>query len=262
LQLIINIYNNNTFRKDNYLKYLKPYERLGKINKNNFGTEMKIIKVLPDDRVIVQFQDDHKFEKNIHWGNFKNGNVKNPYDKIHFNVGYFGVGNYYAISKGYRPEAYDVWLNMIRRCYCEKDRDLHPAYYNISEVCEEWHNYQVFAEWYESNKYVVEGRLHLDKDILIKGNKLYSPETCLLVPQRINMIFMTKSRKDDLPTGITKNTGGTYAAHYNGIRYGTYDSLEEAVEERDRRKRIHIKEVAEEYKDIIPLNVYESLLRW
>jgi hypothetical protein len=245
------------------LKYLKPYERLGKTNKNNFGTEMKIIKVLPDDRVTVQFQDEYKFEKDIHWNNFKKGNVKNPYDKIHFNVGYLGAGDYYSISKGYRPESYDVWLNMIRRCYSEKHKELHPAYYNISEVCAEWHNYQIFAEWYENNKYNANGRLHIDKDILVKGNKIYSPETCLLVPQRINMIFMTKSRKDDLPNGIIHNkSSNTYVAFYNGIKYGKYKTLEEAVDEHNRQKRLHIKEVAEEYKNIIPSHVYESLLQW
>jgi hypothetical protein len=74
---------------------------------------------------------------------------------------------------------------------------------------------------------------------------------------------MTKSRKDDLPTGIIHNKeSDTYVTHYNGVRYGKYETLEEAVVEYDRQKRIHIKEVAEEYKNILPSHVCEALLQW
>ena len=69
-----------------------------------------------------------------------------------------------------------------------------------------WHNYQNFAQWFNENRYDVEGRLHIDKDILYPGNKIYCPDTCLLVPQRINMLFLNKPNKRGLPNGIIKSS--------------------------------------------------------
>ena len=69
-------------------------------------------------------------------------------------------------------------------------------------------NFQNFAQWYDNHKYECDGRLHIDKDIKYPGNKLYSPYHCILVPQRINMLFSNKLNKRGLPNGIDKNKKG------------------------------------------------------
>lgn len=236
--------------------------RIGLVSKNNFGTEMKIIKNITWNKVLIEFQDWKKFQKEIYWQNFKSGNVKNPYDKVRYNVGYIGAGDYKVESVlGTHDKSYDTWQNMLERCYSEKHRDKHSAYNNCT-VCEKWHNYQNFAKWYKKNEYETIGRLHLDKDIIKHDNKIYSPEFCLLVPQRINMIFMTKGRKDDLPNGITKNKRGSYTSNYNGIRLKRCETLKEAIQLHDDAKRLHIKQVAEEYKENISTKVYKALLSW
>ena len=241
----------------------RTIERIGMISKNNFGTDMKIIKVLEDNRVIIQFQDEHKFEKDIHFGNFKSGNVKNPYDKIRYGVGYIGAGNYKVESiLGTHDKSYDVWQNMLERCYSEKLRYKHKAYEECT-VCEKWHNYQNFAKWYKNHSYdLKEGRLHLDKDIKQKNNIVYSPETCLLIPQRINMIFMGKTNKWNFPSGISLSYNNKYITSYNGKHLGILDTLDEAIKAHDKAKRIHIKQIAEEYKEIVPTKVYKALLAW
>lgn len=225
---------------------------------------MKIVKVLEDDKIIVEFQDEHKFLKEIHYNNFKRGTVKNPYDKIRYGVGYIGAGDYKVESiLGTHDKSYDVWQNMLERCYSEKLRHKHPAYVNCT-VCEKWHNYQNFAKWYKNNSYdLKEGRLHLDKDIKQKNNTVYSPETCLLIPQRINMIFMEKSKgKDsDLPNCIRRCVGG-FQSRFIENHLGVFKTLEEAIEAHDKEKRIHIKQVANEYKEILPTKVYKALLDW
>jgi hypothetical protein len=242
--------------------YLKTQNRLGVTNKNNFGTEMKVVKVLPNDKVLIEFEDWKKYQKEILWTNFKSGNVKNPYDKIRYGVGYMGAGEYKVESiLGIHDKSYDTWQNMLERCYSEKHREKHSAY-NDCTVCEKWHNYQNFAKWYKKNEYPIDGRLHLDKDILKEGNTVYAPEFCLLVPQRINMIFMSKSRNDDLPNAIKMNIGGTYTSHYNGKRLAKVETLEEAIRLHDEAKRKHIKQVAEEYKDKIPKKLYKALINW
>ena len=95
---------------------------------------------------------------------------------------------------------------MINRCYHSKDR--FSAYYGTCTVCEEWLNFQVFADWYETHEYPVNERLHLDKDILFAGNKEYAPKKCMLVPQRLNMMFMNKPNKRGLPNGIIEHPKG------------------------------------------------------
>ncbi len=89
-------------------------------------------------------------------------------------------------------KVYNTWFNMMRRCYnpnCE-DYEL----YKDCTVCKSWHNFQNFAEWWESNYYEIEGeRMSLDKDIIKKDNKIYSPSTCCIVPDKLNTAFTSKS---------------------------------------------------------------------
>jgi hypothetical protein len=239
--------------------------KIGTIKKNNYGTDMKVIDVISYDRVIIQFQDEYKIEKEIFWENFKRGTVANPYDRTIFGIGYLGVGKYETKHDGNKVnKAYSNWNDMFVRCYSEEKKDKFPAYYGICSVCDEWHNYQNFAKWYEENFYPVEGtRVHIDKDILVKGNKVYSPETCCYVPQRINMVFMKKSRitDSDLPTGIRRTLTG-YSAEYNTKYLGNYENLEDAILQYDKAKRTHIRDLAEEYKSILPIKTYDALLKW
>jgi hypothetical protein len=225
---------------------------------------MKIIDYIDQNNVIVEFQNEFKTTKRIHYNNFKNGAVLDNYSRNIFGVGYVGEGEYYPSINKIKTKVYETWYRMLERCYYERLKDRYSAYYNIATVCEEWLCFQTFAKWYYENYYDIgEGRMHLDKDVLGNGSKIYCPENCIFLPQRINMIFMTKSRKDDLPNGIFHNKeSDTYVSHYNGIKYGKYNTLEEAVKEHDRQKRIHIKEVVKEYGDKLPPRVREALLSW
>jgi hypothetical protein len=223
---------------------------------------MKIIRYNTSSDITVEFQDEHKYQLNTTYGNFTKS-INNPYDIRVCGKGYIGEGKYSYQNDNKVNTVYDIWKNMLRRCYSDRLRWKYPAYED-SEMIDEWLNLQNFCEWYFDSYYDVGdgSRMHIDKDILFKNNKLYSPETCLIVPQRMNMIFMTKSRKDDLPNGISHNTSGTYASYYNGKRFGTYKTLDEAVEEHNKQKRIHIRQVVEEYGNKLPQKVINALLNW
>lgn len=113
----------------------------------------------------------------------------------------------------------------MQRCYINKKK--YPAYYGIVTICDEWLVFQNFAKWYDENKYECEGRLHVDKDILHPGNKVYSPENCILLPQRINELFFVNSRgTSNLPQGIREAATG-YSASFQGKHLGTYKTLKE-----------------------------------
>jgi len=237
-------------------------ERIYEVRNNNQGTPMKIIRYRNQSDIDIQFMDEYGYiVHNAIYINFKSGSVKNPYDKTVYGVGYIGVGSHMAKADGKVVESYNVWHDMLRRCYSEKSREKFEAYYQVCSVSKLWHDYQNFADWFNKNKYEVEGRLHIDKDILYPGNKMYCPDTCLLVPQRINMLFMNKPNKRGLPNGIVKYKNG-YLVKYGGIEYGVKNTLEEAFKLYSEKKKEAIIYVANEYKNIIPDKLYNALLKY
>lgn len=234
---------------------------MGEIRKNKHGTEMKIVRYNNSADITVEFQDEHRYQVNITYCNFTRG-VFNPYDKVICGVGCTGVGEYRMFIDGthIHTDEYVSWYNMICRCY----KDKRATAYKDCEVCSEWLNFQNYAEWYSDNFYDIgEGRMHIDKDILIEGNRVYSPDTCIFVPQRINMIFMKKNRNtdSDLPTGINRCVNG-FRSTYNGKSLGVSKTLEEAIDKYNIQKRLHIKQQVEEYRERMPPRICDILLSW
>lgn len=249
--------------------------RIGEIKFNNFGTKMKIIEYYNSTNITIEFQDEYKYVKyNIEYSNFKKGNVSNPYDKTVYDVGYYGVGKYKAkIGKKITKE-YDFWRGMIKRCYEPYTINKQPAYKDCF-VCKEWHNFQNFAKWWEENVYDCNNeRMHLDKDILCKGNKIYSPETCVFVPERINILF-TKSDKarGKYPIGICLTSDNSALRvrcsvlkdkKKKNIYLGCFplDKPFQAFYCYKQFKENYIKQVADEYKDLIPKKLYDAMYEY
>ena len=239
-------------------------ERLGETRLNKQGTMMKIVRYGSYDDIDIEFMDEfHYIKKHQLYANFKTGGVKNPYDRTICGVGYIGVGEYKTGTNTKHTEEYQNWTCMIRRCYDEKLKERYSAYYGDCFVCDEWHNFQNFARWWNENIYRVgTERMHLDKDILFDGNRMYSPNTCVISPQRINMLFMKKPNKYNLPNGIKPSSKGRYESKYNGKHLGVFDSIEDAVMAHDIAKSEALIQIANEYKDKIPNNLYEALINW
>lgn len=120
-----------------------------------------------------------------------------------------------------------------------------------------------FKRWFD--EHYIDG-WHLDKDILVKGNKVYSPETCCFVPQEINGLFAKSNKKRGMCCiGVTRHGNGFRAlmmAHGEHERLGTYKTEVEAFEAYKRRKEELIKETAEHYKDLLESRVYEALYNY
>ena len=77
---------------------------------------------------------------------------------------------------------YQTWVSMLNRCYSEKYHQRQPTYRGC-KVCDEWLIFSNFKRWMEQQDW--EGK-QLDKDLLVEGNKTYSPEFCVFVHQLIN----------------------------------------------------------------------------
>lgn len=228
---------------------------------------MKVIRYKNSGDIDVEFLDNHRYVfKRANYQSFRKETIKNPYDITCCGVGYIGDGKYSSsIGKSVMSEEYDAWINMLSRCY-SKHR-LGTTYSGICNVCDEWLNFQNYAEWYTSNIYHIgTERMHVDKDILHKDNKLYSPDRCLIVPQRINMLFHDLSSKrkydKDLPQGIRRTKSNKFRADYNTKPLGIFQSLDDAIEVYNKEKILNIHNVANEYKELIPSNVYEALINW
>ena len=151
---------------------------------------------------------------------------------------------------------------MLKRCYNEKIHEKQPTYKDC-HVVKSWHNFQNFASWYVQQK----GHdldWHLDKDILVKGNKVYGPKRCCLVPVHINSL-LTKhdAGRGNLPIGVSK--------HQNKYRVrcmlnkvnttiGIYYSVKKAFKAYKETKEAEIKRVAKLYKNEIDPKVYKALM--
>lgn len=100
-------------------------------------------------------------------------------------VGFMGEGKYTSCENRRNTLAYSRWSGMLARCYSEAFQKRNPTYIGCS-VAAEWHNFQVFAEWFYKNHPGDGNEYCLDKDIRIPGNKIYSPEACSFVTRAEN----------------------------------------------------------------------------
>lgn len=243
--------------------------RVGETNKNRLGSVMVVDQYNGSQDVIVRFVD-HGNTVKCTWQQFIKGSVKNVYDKSKFGIGFIGEGKHSIRENDRYTDKYLTWSGMLMRCFSKRFLEDHPTYKDCT-VCEEWHCYQNFADWYDENYYEVEGhRMHLDKDILVKGNRVYSPDTCAFVPQFINGMFIgRKALRGNLPIGV--KTCSRYENKYEvrccdskgGRKYlKTFNSPEEAFEAYKEYKEQVIKDIAEEYKLLIPDNLYEAMMNY
>lgn len=235
--------------------------RAGEKQVTSQGYEVEIIEYFSTNNCTIIFNDrKNTMLKNVRYAQIKKGTIKNPYHPTVHNIGFMGIGKYTCSVEGIETKSYRKWIYMFQRCYNEKSQKkrLTYKYYSIDE---KWHNFQNFAEWYEENwKPHMEG-WHLDKDILVKGNKVYSPETCCFVPQEINPIFSIKPKPlnktpyyHKFQVQMNKYGKKTYI--------GLYDTELEALQAYKEAKEDYIKEVADKWKPYIDLKVYEAMYNW
>lgn len=186
--------------------------------------------------------------------------------KLIYGVGYNPKGKFKTSENNKSTKAYSSWNHMIERCYSSKKHRDRPTYKGCS-VCEEWHNFQNFAEWYYAQKHCDAG-YHLDKDLLVSDNKIYSPDMCCLVPNDLNNLIMGASSNmgENLRGAIWDKSVGRYISRITidgkGKRLGMFDCPQEAHQAYKVAKEAHVKVKALEWQDRIADNVFEALMNW
>lgn len=174
--------------------------------------------------------------------------------------GIYGVGicDMYDVTK---TMAYVVWRNILSRCYSETSLKKSPTY-SDARVCDEWLVFSNFKIWFDKN--YVKG-CTIDKDLLSRDCKLYSPSTCIFLPNEINVALISKQRKSNNPhPGVRKckNRFQVFVSNKKKIEYyGSFADIKSAIAAYAKAKTEHIHQLADEYyaKGQLSLKAYEAL---
>jgi len=239
--------------------------KAGDVFTTRSGDTAAVVEYNGAKNVVVKFQDERGYQVGVTADNLRKGAFRNPGRPSVFGVGYYGIGEHVSKINGKHTRAYRRWNDMLKRGYCPKEKARYPTYSDCS-VAAEWHNFQVFAEWFYEQPNSTRKGFALDKDLMVWGNKIYSKDTCSFVPEQINTILNdTGSIRGDLPQGITK-TDGKYvvrlSTYSDRIYLGYYADLEEAFSVYQEAKIKHVRAVAEKYKSDLHPRVYENLMTW
>lgn len=126
-----------------------------------------------------------------------------------------GVTDIPARTDGIVDKEYLLWTSLLKRCFDEKYLKWKPTYLGCS-VSEDWLVYSNFKK----DIVLIHGfgfdGWQLDKDILARGNKIYSKETCCFVPREVNQFFSGGQSVlgKDTPKGVSyEKSRGLYEAY-------------------------------------------------
>jgi hypothetical protein len=230
----------------------------GEVYKTNNSGTLEVIEYNNAKSVLVRFIDTG-YETVVSADQLRFGRVSDRLKPTLYGKGYLGVDKVSTKS----CHSYIVWSGMIRRCY-SGEVDKHPTYQDCT-VCDEWLDYSNFYHWYQDN-YV--GGFELDKDLVVLGNKIYSPEFCNFVPQAVNSLLTDSgSARGEYPRGVTKKGKKFRAQCLQGLGRPRWMSKvvitpDEAFVLYKSKKEEVIKEVAEYYKGVLPDVIYQNLMNY
>lgn len=181
-------------------------------------------------------------------------------------IGYNSGGDYKVSESGKLTKPYRVWHAMLLRCYSPAQQLKQPTYIGCS-VENHWHDFQNFADWYCKHKHADKG-YHLDKDLLVANNKIYSRQTCVLIPSEINnLLTNSRSSRGKYPQGVhyderNKKYRALLSVNSKLIHLGLFDSVEGAYNAYKKSKEACVKDKALEWKERITKDAFDALMRW
>ena len=227
-------------------------------NTNNSGVCV-VVNYTNYDDVTVKFVETG-YETKTRMDNLKLGKVKDYLHPSIYGKGILGEGFKQSESQSY---SFQLWKNMLKRCYSEVSFKKSPSY----EQCltsETFNDYQQFKTWCNSQLGFGNTGWELDKDILVKGNKIYSEDTCCFVPKEINLLLVKhdKGRGDYLLGVDYHKNRKQFRARCGDKHLGWFNTELEAFRAYKEAKEAYIKEVANKWKDQIDPKVYEALMKY
>ena len=253
-----------------YLNGVNYKDCVGKVCKSKSSGDFKILKYNNAKEVEIQFINTG-FEVVVELGSIRKGKVKDPYSPSVFNVGVLGA-KYQTKINGVKTKEYVLWSNMLERCYSDNSKKKRPTYEGC-EVGDNFRSYEYFYEWCQKQiGFDNDGNgnpFQLDKDLLIKGNRVYSESTCVFLPQEINSLLTkrTSLRGNHLIGVCWCNTKKAFVAQVNKNKgkqehLGYFNTEIEAFKAYKIAKETFVKEQAEKWKGRIDDRAYNALMNY
>ena len=239
---------------------------VGDIYPSNCGCDFIVTDFRSSVDIDVKFLDKHEHEVNTTAKEVRGGGIKNPFHPTIRGIGYLGVGKHKTRINGKMTKTYLAYKALFCRCYNPVTHKNQPEYTDCT-VHEIWHNWQNFADWYESHESFGLG-YELDKDLLVRGNKVYSPETCVMIPVELNNLISNPApSKLGFPNGVGKKKGANqYHVRVGGGKnrkyVGGYYSIEEASAAYVEAKERYVKNKALEWANRIEWEAFVQLMNW
>lgn len=214
---------------------------IGTMHNTTISGQLEILTAPIKQRVDVRFLNTGYVTSAI-LSNVLRGNVRDKLMPTVYGVGVLGE-KYPAKLNGLMQKEYTVWTDMLKRCYDSKEHARYPRYIGCT-TSDNFRYYEYFYEWCNNQIGFNNPGWHLDKDLLFKGNKLYSEDTCVFLPAEINTALTSaNTTRGELPIGVQLSPVGNYISSYNlgGIHYygGTFYTVEDAF--------FHYKQAKEQY---------------
>ena len=254
-----------------YLNDVSYKNCVGKVLKSkNFG-EFKILKYNDNRNVDIQFINTG-FETTVQLVRVKSGEIKDPYMPSVFGIGVLGA-KYPSRVNGVLTKEYVLWQSMLQRCYSDTDvcsafKKKNPTYEGC-KVSENFKSYEYFYEWCHKQIGFDNEGWQLDKDLLVKGNKVYSEDYCVFIPKNINLLLVkSEASRGEHLIGVSwckrdkvframvcKNKGKPKSL-------GCFNTELEAFNAYKKAKESFIKEQAEKWKGKIDDRAYEALMNY
>ena len=249
-----------------YLNDVNYKDCVGKVCKSKSSGGFKILKYNNNRNVYIQFINTG-FETTAPLGSIRSGYVKDPYSPSVFGVGISGTKYPITIS-GRNTKEYDLWYSMLRRCYSDNSKKKHPTYIGC-EVSDNFKSYEYFYEWCQKQIGFDNEIWHLDKDLLVKGNKVYSEDSCVFLPQEINKVLVKReSMRGKYLIGVCwSKTNKAFKAMVNKNKgtqehLGVFKTELEAFNAYKQAKESYLKELANKWKGKIDDRAYNALMNY
>ena len=250
------------------MKYLNEVSKncVGVVCKSNLSGDFKILKYNDNRNVEVQFLKTG-YETTVHLGSIRNGKVKDRLLPSVYGVGV--VGTKYPISEGgVLTKEYKLWQNMLERCYSATYQKKQPTYKDC-KCSENFKSFEYFYEWCHKQIGFSNQGWQLDKDLLVKGNKVYSENSCVFIPSEINTVLIksTASRGEYLIGVSWHKTKKAFIAQVGKSKgkseyLGSFNTELEAFNAYKKAKESFVKEQAEKWKDKIDERAYNALMNY
>lgn len=256
------------------MKYINNIDRkdcIGKVCESKYCGDFIITKYNNTLDVEVEFIKTG-YRKNYEMSQIRTGQLKDPYFPSIYDVGVVGIKYPMRIrnssGKYIHLEEYKIWCSMLSRCYSEKYHTRYKSYKDCL-VSENFKHYEYFYEWCHDQVGFGNEGWQLDKDLLVKGNKVYSEEACIFLPREVNNIFIKrKEKRGEFPIGVSSyKENGKFIARLsvgNDVQkhLGLFETYNEAFYAYKEAKEKVIRNSALKWRDKIDIRAYKALMSY